>query len=499
MEPVAVGKAGERVARGQVLDAFLGLALRSHVAAHAAVARERAIGAAQRLAADPNVAQRAVRQAAPHHQLAEGLPVAYAACHLRPAFVGLESEFAPGPAQLFGEGALVAEDVAPFQAREAPLRVLLPEPVRRQRGQAAEALLAVAQRALGARALGDIRVQRDEAARRQGPAGDLKDRAVRSLAHEVVGLEAARLRHARLDLLLGVAGAVVATLGVEADQDIERRARHTQRIRIVEQFAEAAVDDHQTQFAVEDADAGVHRLEHALEHAVGLAQRLFGGQRFGDVARHAHVAAEAAVFVERRHAAGTEAAPLSAGVAAAVAKVEEAPPRLQRLLVRLPGAAVADGLDIDVPARTADEVVGAKAAQSVDRAPHGDEAQIRVLLPAEVGGQLEQLQPARRGIDCGGAGCPGSRNAPRSRAGSCGSAGRLTHGVDGDCVQRGGWAQRRGIRAEAATRAGAAGRRTPQACAAASRSPVAGRQSAGRGIRGPRATTRASRTAFITG
>ena len=136
-----------------------------------------------------------------------------------------------------------------------------------------------ATRACVRRLLGDVGVGRHEAgAVGQRLAADREHGAVGPLALEVVGLELAREFHARAHLLLDVAGAVLAALGVVAESLLERRAAGCEEvIGILEQAPLLGVTEHQLQVAVEERDAAWEVVDDGLEQPHTLMQGLAGG------------------------------------------------------------------------------------------------------------------------------------------------------------------------------------------------------------------------------
>ncbi len=114
--------------------------------------------------------------------------------------------------------------------------------------------------------LGDVRVQRDETLVGQGEALDLQQGAVGPLAAGVMRGETLRRRHALGHLGLDVARAILAAFGVVADEGLEGRARHAERVGKVEQGQEAAVAGYQAQVLVEDGDALVDVVQAGRNH-----------------------------------------------------------------------------------------------------------------------------------------------------------------------------------------------------------------------------------------
>ena len=121
---------------------------------------------------------------------------------------------------------------------------------------------------LGAVACADVGVGGDEAATRHRAAADLQRCAVGAHTLELVRLD--RRTGAGDDGLHGdlrVAGAVFATLGIEADHVLEAGDRALeQRVGKVEQAPKLGVRGHQLQVAVENAQTAGQVLDHAGEN-----------------------------------------------------------------------------------------------------------------------------------------------------------------------------------------------------------------------------------------
>jgi len=134
-------------------------------------------------------------------------------------------------------------------------------------GQHAGLQLAVglAQGQLGATLLGHIGIQGDEAVSRQGLPGDAQHAAIGAHTLDVVRHELAGLVHAGGHGGVNVVFAVFATLGVVADEALERGAHKGQISREIKQLQEGAVPGDQLQISVEHGETLVEQVEPRLQ------------------------------------------------------------------------------------------------------------------------------------------------------------------------------------------------------------------------------------------
>ena len=150
----------------------------------------------------------------------------------------------------------------------------------------ADIVLRADQRLLDALLLGDVLVGVDEAAAGHGVALHLQHAAVLAVAHVAVGLAVADIVEQQLDVLLGVAGAVFAVVGVVAEDLVDGGADPDQVVREAEQLQVALVPHHQAQVLVHHADALVDVLDGGLEQGAVELQHLGGlvddGDHVGD-------------------------------------------------------------------------------------------------------------------------------------------------------------------------------------------------------------------------
>jgi hypothetical protein len=165
-----------------------------------------------------------------------------------------------------------------------------------------EALLRLEQGLLRALVLGDVRVGRDVAAVRHRLAADLVDAAVAPLALERVRRAGAQVREAAGDLLLRLAGAEFAALGVEADQVGRRATDVDDPVGVVEHLEIAAVPGDQLQVRVDHADALRDVLHRRLQQLAAEVELLRGlVEELGDLV---HLDAPATERVRQQHARG---------------------------------------------------------------------------------------------------------------------------------------------------------------------------------------------------
>jgi hypothetical protein len=183
---VVVGERGDALARERDLG---------DVAADAAVAGEHAVGAEARLAAHREEARAAVGHDARELEVAER-QVAVEHRHVRrPAgLVGARRGHAPGVLADDAAADLRRAVGAVHDAGEAVLLVRLPEEVRRQVGEAPEALLALAQHLLGLLPLQELA---EQAADRLGGFHQALVGLARAVAGEGEQADGAALRHRR--------------------------------------------------------------------------------------------------------------------------------------------------------------------------------------------------------------------------------------------------------------------------------------------------------------
>src|SRR5258706_337480 len=206
-EAHAVGEAGERIAVGERGDALAGERDLGHVAPDAAVADEAAARVVVRLAAHREIACAAVGGGARHLEVAERQPALERRLVRLPAgMVGTHRRDLPR--RLADQG--IADRRrrrarAVHQAREAVLRIALPEEIARQLRQAPEARLAQAQRLFGIFPLQELAEKAADGGRRLeerlvglAPGGtgegEHRDRALARDHRDGKGTEAAALR-----------------------------------------------------------------------------------------------------------------------------------------------------------------------------------------------------------------------------------------------------------------------------------------------------------------
>jgi hypothetical protein len=133
-------------------------------------------------------------------------------------------------------------------------------------------------------ALGNIGINTDETAIRQGGTAHIQPGAVRPHALEMMRLVPLGPRHQRLDHGLRIAAAVFAALGVETE-NIRQRHRHVghQPLRNIKQAQKFLIEQLQLQILVDQADRPRNRLEQTIEQTVLIAQSLLAGLAFRDV------------------------------------------------------------------------------------------------------------------------------------------------------------------------------------------------------------------------
>ena len=165
----------------------------------------------------------------------------------------------------------------------ATLDIPVPQPVVGALDRQSVALLALAQRPLGAAALGDVGVGGHKLAARDGLSPDLDDRAVGTRALEAVRLEPARQRHPLGDLRLCVAGAVLGALSVEAEEVLQRCVTVEKARRKLQQLEKPLVEGRDIEVAIDHRDALVHVLQGHLERRPAARKLVLGALALGDV------------------------------------------------------------------------------------------------------------------------------------------------------------------------------------------------------------------------
>ena len=127
------------------------------------------------------------------------------------------------------------------KGREAQVLVLLPIPVRREHGQAAEPLLAAAQRFLGPLSLGDVLHLRDEV-HRPPPVVAYERAGQVPPQHAAVAVQVALFPVIRVDLPAQAPAALVQVLGhVVGMRDVAQGTRRQLGLRVTEHRAEGPV------------------------------------------------------------------------------------------------------------------------------------------------------------------------------------------------------------------------------------------------------------------
>ena len=396
-EERAVGEPGERVARGELLDARLGELARGDVGRHAAVAAPAALGIGERQAAHrlPDDAARLGHDTV--HKVAE-----------RPAFAAVVGEPLANGA-LFAQRNEIpgapAEELAPRIAEQrlhalgkiavAPLGVRFPDVFARHGGDVAEALVGRAHR--GFRAFAGIDIgHHARHARRAAVCIALGD-----TAHRVQPFPVALARaHAQLHVVLLHA----------LQRAHQRRARLRQVLRMQQPLELHAARDRRRALVAEEAHPAVARVElikrqvvmplgevaavqRELEPRLGLRQARLGTALLGDVASHTAVAAKRPRGVVVRLPGDDMHLTCAALIGARDLEIEERQLPFQPLEVRLERARV------DLDARDLPEVLAigrrvAKERRHRSAAREPDDAVALVGLPEPVGGELgEASQP----------------------------------------------------------------------------------------------------------
>jgi hypothetical protein len=252
--------------------------------------------------------------------------------------------------------------------------------------QAAVEVLGAGQRLLGALLLGDVGVGGDHPAAGQRGADDIDHRAVRPAALEAVRQEMPRQFHPLAHQRLGVAGPVLAALGVVADEVLEGRTVAGEGLGEAEQFNEAPVAADHFQLGIHHADALVHVFQNRAQQRGLLDQAVFGLHLAGDFPGGAVVADEGAAFVEARLALGLHPADRPLGIAHRIGEAERSP-RLQIGAVRCP-LRLAHQAGRDLPAGPAHEVIAGDRGGLAGLADETGEAVVAVLLPVPLGGDV---------------------------------------------------------------------------------------------------------------
>ena len=129
-----------------------------------------------------------------------------------------------------------------------------------------QAFLALSDDQLDALAFGDIGIGGEETATGHRIAANLHHRAVGTGALEGMRLEPARALDTHPHLLLHIAVAVFAPLGVEADEVREMVPGFEAARRKVENFKHSAIEDDDVEARVEQADTLVHAFQGHLQN-----------------------------------------------------------------------------------------------------------------------------------------------------------------------------------------------------------------------------------------
>ena len=114
--------------------------------------------------------------------------------------------------------------------------------------------------------LGDVGIQRDEAAVGQRKTPDRQQPPVRPQAQGLVHRERPRRGNPRGNLLVGIARAVLAAFRVVANELFEMGPRFRQFVREIEQFEKRAVAGDQAQLAVDHGDALIEQVQAGRHH-----------------------------------------------------------------------------------------------------------------------------------------------------------------------------------------------------------------------------------------
>ena len=112
----------------------------------------------------------------------------------------------------------------------------------------------------------DVGVDGDEALVRQRKTTNGEDAAIGTDALGHMGLEALRPGHPFGDLLGRVSRAVVAALGVVADERLEGHPRPGQPLGKIQQTQEGGVPRHHAQFGVEHGDTLIQQIKACSQH-----------------------------------------------------------------------------------------------------------------------------------------------------------------------------------------------------------------------------------------
>jgi hypothetical protein len=136
------------------------------------------------------------------------------------------------------------------------------------------------------------------------------------------------------------------------------------------------------------------RLGRGVERRAEAAQLLLGAPPRADVAAGAAIAAERAGLVEHGLTAHAHIEPVAAGQAHGVLEIPERFAPLERRAVRVPfGGCRVDAGDLPAPLAEQGARVDTDAREDARRGP--GEAQLLVLLPVPVGGQVGEAPEAR--------------------------------------------------------------------------------------------------------
>ncbi len=138
----------------------------------------------------------------------------------------------------------------------------------------ADVALRADQRLLGALLLGDVLVGVDEPASRHRVAQHFQHRTVGAVALVAVGLAASDVLDQLLDMLLRIAGTVLAVVGVVAEHLLHRRADADQVVGEAEDLQVALIPHHQVEVLVDHPDTLVDVLDGRLEQGAVELQHL---------------------------------------------------------------------------------------------------------------------------------------------------------------------------------------------------------------------------------